>query len=313
MICINLFFDASYCEAALVTAHQIHITAPPDWSIQLNYLFEQRPIRDAADLIANFAVLISQTRQIHSIGIDSNSINQISRYHFNNSVIFKALTPLFCNSDYPITIDAGFVAGDQIDLVYQDWLNGCIELNASQDTIMCVYTNNNHEEVSGPLRNLFVEPKIYPMGCVLGFSRQKYLSRDVPRRLLNNYGQYYTSLTWPEQDLLYITSGHDELLPLKRRDLLKIETLPVSSPVNDDVFELGKPFGLHKIAGSLKPWHSWVLNPKRKLYLKARQLLTGEFQQLESSFIQNHRHNQVIRHFAVGFLAEYERYLISHP
>jgi hypothetical protein len=70
-------------------------------------------------------------------------------------------------------------------------------------------------------------------------------------------------------------------------------------------------FMLYKIIGTLKPWKSWVLDPKKKYYLERRENILGNNNFLSSSVVMNNRFK--VNHEALyrAFLSKYESELIN--
>ena len=110
-------------------------------------------------------------------------------------------------------------------------------------------------------------------GQFIIFNKEVIDSRDISRKLVESFNRLLPtgSLQMPEQDLVNLTMGKDELFPIydfpsKSSDLTLFAKLTNSDMTSPE--DLSNKCARFKFVGSFKPWHLWVTNPDKQIFLK---------------------------------------------
>ena len=289
-VAASILFDASYIECALLTAFELTKRSKKFHHIYLLYLSSDGPDdEEARTLLATFSGRCSGTVPVRAIVV-KNTLGSFNAYHFNNSVIYKAIIPsMLPHEPYIINIDAGILLGQRFDN-FVDSITSSL-CTADAQWILSAHCISPDGNMSGALAQ---EPRnsLYPAGALIFFHTANYLARDWYSRYIDNYSRWGTHLRYAEQELVCLTAQEGELKALPSINDINVHQLNLEvltsdiqrlslSEVEDCVF--------FKFAGSVKPWKYWVLDPNKALYTERRQRMEQEFVISGLALIEKHR------------------------
>ena len=313
-VAISILFDSAYIESALVTAHDVLVRFQGASKIYLIYLLSD-PVEDqeCLDVIRNFCGRFGDKVPIVPITL-KNSLAQFSAYHFNNSIIYKALIPsIIQHEPFLMNIDAGILLGDRFDELWQD-ISAQVE-RKSGDWVVGAHCHDPAESGLMP-KTLIDHPhsELYPAGNLLLFNCSQYHKRNWHERFIGNYLKFIAELKYAEQELICLTAEEGEILPLpfiERRitPFLGVNVLNGSAPplpiscLKDCIF--------FKFVGSFKPWKYWVLDPNKSIYTKRRAELEAQFPLAGINIIEQYRASLPREDWALGFLKAYDVHLLN--
>jgi lipopolysaccharide biosynthesis glycosyltransferase len=268
--CFTVCFDQNYIEPALLTAFELlQNGAIP---LYLVYIENEDDSAESLAILQAFEARVGGDG-LRMIKVKNNVFDKFEKYHFTNSILYKVLIPSIVEHDYVINIDAGFLLGEK----YAEFISAldlCLTQSYPSDFVVGAFCGASEEELPAHLRRHPYHPR-YPTGGVLLFNRKKYQAGDFYTRLVRTYFTYKNELVWAEQDLLCLLLVAEELQELPMKSTVLIEQLGVEGLLKNARSEAwSKDFSLYKIAGTLKPWKYWVLDPRKKFYLVRRHALT---------------------------------------
>jgi lipopolysaccharide biosynthesis glycosyltransferase len=308
-IAISILFDSAYLEPALVTAHEVLTRILRIPKLYLIYLLagnedDQENIRIVQDFCSRFGSEVS----IVPISLQ-NTLAKLSVYHFNNSIIYKALIPSIVHGElFIMNLDAGILLGSEFAAFWLD-----INERVEQDFGAWIIGAHCHEPaVFMPLAlQAYHHNEFYPAGNLLIFNSTQYNRQKWHERLLGNFLKFMPDLNYAEQELMCLTAEQGEIMPLTSADkritpFLGLDTL------------LGQAEQMHiscledclffKFVGSLKPWKYSVLDPNKSIYTKRRAELEVRFPLSGIPVIEQHR-SKFNEEWASAFQKAYDVFL----
>ena len=190
---------------------------------------------------------------------DSPFKNFQGAFHFPDIVFAKLLLPNLFGDELVAFIDSGYLVIDPPRFV--KWLKSTIESFESSELPIAMpsppYSEGSRWNVAG--------------GFIL-FNSGKYKELKILERLVRRFNELLptNALQMPEQDLINSTIGEKELfaiqdIPHRLADLTKFAKL-----LNLGILglkDLKGQYSLFKFVGSFKPWHLWVVNPDKQIFL----------------------------------------------
>jgi len=183
-------------------------------------------------------------------------------HHFPDVVFVKLLVPHLLKNRLVVYIDGGYLIRNHIGFAM--WMRASIEklLMIDRPLAMPRALPNENEQTG-----------IYKVAAgIMLFDTRKYLASGFSVRLLNTFfiACHTGKLQMPEQNLIELTLSPDEILILDDTPQL-LSDLCEWSKLKDvgihNVYDLPLDIALFKFVGSFKPWHYWVLNPDKSLFL----------------------------------------------
>lgn len=309
-VAATILFDASYIECALLTAFELTQRSKKFHHIYLLYLSDDGPDdEEARSLLAAFCARSTGTVAVSAIVV-KNTLDSFNAYHFNNSIIYKAIIPsVLPHEPYILNIDAGILLGKRFDA----FVDSITSSHCTDDAqwILSAHCISPEDNMTGPLAQ---EPRnsLYPAGALFFFHTANYLARDWYSRYIDNYSRWQKLLRYAEQELICLTALEGELRALPSADDIHVRTLGVDvingvkerlplSDADDCVF--------FKFAGSLKPWKYWVLDPNKGIYTARRQTMEEQFVVSGYGLIEKHRELATRADWVRTFQQGYELYL----
>lgn len=264
-IAASILFDCGYIECALVTAFELSQRSKNFHHIYLLYLSSDGPDdTQAQTLLAAFCARFQGVVAI----VVKNTLGAFNAYHFNNSIIYKALIPsVLPHEPYILNIDAGILLGQRFDAFVD-------EITRSHCTKEAQWILSAHciDPASNMPETLADVPcnSLYPAGAVFFFHSANYLACNWFARYTQNFSHWKGKLRYAEQELICLTAAEGELRALPSVDDIHVRTLSTdvlngekqrlaASDAEDCVF--------FKFAGSLKPWKYWVLDPNKGIFV----------------------------------------------
>jgi hypothetical protein len=309
-VAASILFDASYIECALLTAFELTQRSTRFHHIYLLYLSDDGPDdAEAGTLLAAFRARCTGSVPVSAIVV-KNTLGSFNAYHFNNSIIYKAIIPsVLPHESYILNIDAGILLGQRFDAFVDDITRS--HCTADAQWILSAHCINPEDNMTGALAQ---EPRnsLYPAGALFFFHTANYLARDWYRRYIAKYSQWQKQLRYAEQELICLTATEGELRALPAADDIHVRTLGVDvlngvkerlplSDADDCVF--------FKFAGSVKPWKYWVLDPDKAIYTARRQTMEEQFVVSGYGLIERHRELATRADWVRTFQKWYELYL----
>ncbi len=308
-IAISILFDSAYIEPALVTAHDVFTRLARIPKLYLIYLLSgSKEDLENIRIIQNFCSRFGSEVSIVPITLQ-NTLAKLSVYHFNNSIIYKALIPSIVQGEpFIMNLDAGILLGAQFEEFWRD-----INARVEQDVGDWIVGAHCHEPTEFMPHALQAHPhsNYYPAGNLLLFNSAQYNRQKWHERLLGNYLKFMPDLNYAEQELMCLTAEQSEIMPLP-----SVESR-ITPFLGLDVL-LGKAEQLHfscldnclffKFVGSLKPWKYSVLDPNKFIYTKRRAELEARFPLLGIPVIERHR-SAFQEEWALAFLKSYDVFL----
>ena len=236
-----------------------------------------------------------------------NTLGGFSAYHFNNSIIYKAILPsIIPHESFLMNIDAGILPGNE----FAGFLREIDEsLCASADSwIIGAHCHATEDRLPAPLSE---RPHncLYSAGNILLFNTAQYERGGWYNRYVSNYLACQSYLKYAEQELICLTATEGELIPLPGFDRRitpflglevfygKAERLPTSCAEESLFF---------KFVGSLKPWKYWVLDPNKSLYTRRRAVLEEKFQLSGIPLIERNRMSAPREDYIATFMKAYD-------
>ena len=309
-VAASILFDASYTECALLTAFELLHRSNKFHSIYLLYLSSDEPQdQQAQELLATFCARFQGQVPVYAISV-KNTLNTFQAYHFNNSIIYKALIPsLLPHEPYILNIDAGILLGQRFDAFVDNFIDShCTDGARWILSAHCIDPVTNMPDTLAHMpRN-----SLYPAGAIFFFHTANYLSRNWFERYIHNFNHLQSLLHYAEQELICLTALDGELRELPFVNDIHVRTLGAdvlnntqeqlpASDAEDCVF--------FKFAGSFKPWKYWVLDPNKAIYIRRRQDLEQQFTLSGHGLIEHHRELVPRSDWARLYQQAYELYL----
>jgi hypothetical protein len=276
-LALTIIFDANYVEPGLVTACDLARSIPSDFDLILVFIksSEESINLEISQLIGEVILQYAGVKNINAISLNSSLFENFNRYHFTNSILYKLLLPQIVEYYYILNIDAGFLSGDRIGILYENCRKVMDSHEFENAAVGAVCTPAN-VDLPVELRR-HSHSLLYPAGGIFLFNVEAYRRINLFDRLISKYHTFKDGLIWAEQDLLCLTAREGELLNLNFEEPILIEQLSIQGCWDAAPSQAETAlFMLYKITGTLKPWKYWVLDPKKKFYLKRRnEVLSG--------------------------------------
>ena len=191
---------------------------------------------------------------------DSPFKNFSGSFHFPDIVFAKLLLPCLFPDEIIAFIDSGFIVTNKRSLKkwFQEIETSFRRSNLSMGMPTATWKPNNQWSVNGQF---------------IIFNKKEFESQKILSRLVGSFNELLPtgSLQMPEQDLVNLTIGKDELFPIfnfpnKTSDLVLFAELTNRGIIS--ARDLVGKCALFKFVGSFKPWHYWVTNPDKQIFLK---------------------------------------------
>lgn len=313
-LAVTVLFDQSYIEPALLTAYELIRCASRIDKIYLLLLSSEDPDDvDAQEILAEFVEKFNGHIKVSAVHI-KNTLQGFQKFHFNNSIIYKALIPsAIPHEHYILNLDAGFLLGQR----FNRFLESMIESHQSDtnDWIISAHCINPEENLSLELAGM-PHNTLYPAGGLLLFNCKNYSNQGWFRRYTKNFELLSSRLTYAEQELICLTADGGELRTLGLMD--EVHTKQLSNAVLEGrqaPLQYGETddCALFKFTGSFKPWKYWVLDPDKRLYSIRRAALESEFQLTGIPLIEKHREHATRPDWIRAFQQSYERHILRDP
>lgn len=309
---ISIVFDANYIEPALLTAFETKaFTQHGAEEIILIYLYEGTVDEESKTVLEAFLSSNQDGLPIRIITVKKD-IGEFMRFHFNNSIIYKILTPSFFGDRFILNIDAGICLGNRFG-EFLSFIDAETQRPSdSNHWIVKAFCHDPTELIPENLKKL-PRNQFYPAATVMLFNGKRYALSSCFNRLLKNYACLHPYLQLAEQELLCLTFESGEIAPLPedmRGDarFLSLDSLAdASQEWPDDTFADCTFF---KIVGTIKPWKLWVLDPNKRFYLKRRASLESVFPLSIFRNIVHQRMTACSDIFKDAFLKSYETSLL---
>lgn len=308
----SLVFDAPYLEPALLTAFELRRVAERFEQVVLVLLDDAAgEVAEAAELVGRFCQRMNQLGGLSYRAIQLHGgLPTFSAYHFNASILYKAIAPSFVPGDgWLLNIDAGILLGDRFEACLDQAI---AELETDEDWLLAAHTHETEGRIPERLRAL-PHHALYPAGNLLLFHPQRCRAAHWHERFLAGCMAWHEHLRYAEQELICLLAKPYELraLPFAEQRcalFLGLERLLGQAPwpqpqlADDSVF--------FKIVGSIKPWKQWVLDPLKAIYLQRRQALEAVFPLTGLALIERHRQHCSHEPWRQGFYQAYEAQLL---
>lgn len=182
------------------------------------------------------------------------------KFHFTSIVFVKLMLPELFKDKFITFIDSGYLIPNPQN--FKKWLNNTIFRFKNSDLPLAIrssqYNTKGRWSVAG--------------GFII-FNKDKYHEIQALERMIQKFQELLPTnlLQMPEQDLINYTLGESELLaiydyPYYKADLTEYAKLTkrgISS-----LEDLAESYSLFKFSGSMKPWHLWVTNPDKQIFLR---------------------------------------------
>lgn len=234
---------------------------------------------------------------------DSPFKNFAGTFHFPGIVFAKLLLPNLFSEEIIAFIDSGFIVTNKCSL--KKWFQK-IEVsfrgsNLSMGMPTAPWASNNQWSVNGQF---------------IIFNKTIFESHKILNKLIDSFNELLPtgSLQMPEQDLVNLTIGEDELFPIydfpnKISDLVLYAELLSKGITSAE--DLARECALFKFVGSFKPWHYWVTNPDKQIFLKR---VSDVSDALDIPLVKNTQFYQILpteekMNWAVGQSYQYSTYL----
>jgi lipopolysaccharide biosynthesis glycosyltransferase len=311
-IALTILFDENYVEPALVTLCDLIRFAPVNFNFILVFMESQNDQvnSDVSNLLNNVLNNIDSVNKVEAIKFKGVIFDKFEKYHFTNSILYKLILPELLNYDFIVNIDAGFLSGKKIQNFF-DYLLTIIEEPLFLNSLIGAICYPSSKDLSNALR-VFKHNTMYPMGGILFFNSESYKKSKFFDRLISGYSNYKDQLVWAEQDLLCMVAAEGELYNLNIQDTLFLENLSVQGYLDSESSRVyDASFMLYKVTGTIKPWKTWVFDPKKKYYLDRREDVMRNFNFSDSLTISNNRFQVTHELIYKAFLAECEKRLFN--
>ncbi len=276
-VCFTVTFDRTYLEPSVITLYEL-------WASRDSRVKEIVGIiiltdSDRADPnIHNDLHVLKQLIYVTNgseLGIKiimvRDNLPQIRSIHFNNVVIHKLLSPTYVDTtaDFQLNLDAGFLVGEKFNKLVSCFLG---QLSSLSGAVLGLLGEDNLQLLPSPFREA-TELDFYPKGGVLLFNRASYLVRKKDVKFLEIYKNFFNNFVYPDQELLSIGLSPGEIVRLVDFDCQSVfirNLFPDYTLRGANTRIANSEFSLYKIAGLLKPWHYFVLDPEKSTYLSRR-------------------------------------------
>ena len=312
-IALSVIFDENYVEPALVTIFDLVRFAPADFDIFLVYMESSNAEvnTDITNLVTNAINSISSTNKVSAIKFKSKIFDRFEKYHFTNSILYKLILPELLQHDYIVNIDAGFLSGSEIDKLFEYLLSVVAEPQFSSSCAVGSVCFPSPKDLPAEL-SVLKHNKLYPTGGILLFNCENYRKSKLFDRLSSGYSLHKDQLVWAEQDLLCLIAEEGELHSLDLHGGILTENLSIQGYLQfESSIALSSTFMLYKVTGTLKPWKSWVFDPKKKFYLDRRESVMKNLNFSDSSVVLNNRFQVTHQPLYRAFLSAFEQKLID--
>jgi lipopolysaccharide biosynthesis glycosyltransferase len=263
---------------------------------------------EAKQILLSFCEKVSGTVQVIPIGL-VNTLEPLETFHFNNSIIYKALIPsIVPDEEFILNLDAGLLPGAR----FEDLLKKIFSDLVLRDSewVLGAYCSSSEKDL---VQNLlaFEHNSLYPAGVMMLFNTKNYVKVGWSNRYLKNYEKYKNLLVYAEQDLICLTARQDEIIELPYPALQKVIFLrAVFQKTNfTKALNSNRDYTFLKLAGSFKPWHYWVLDPNKLVYLQRRAELEKIFPLRGKVTIENQRIKALRPEWPIQFARAYDEYL----
>ena len=309
-VATSILFDANYLEPALVTAYELVRASKYIKCIYLVFLGNNsEEDAQARAAIGRFRSLFDNDVTIYATEL-VNSLPAFSSLHYNNSIIYKALIPSAIPSEpLLLNVDPGTLLGEDFP-AFLAHVDQALHADAG-DWVIAAHCMSAEAKNAAQLRGL-PHNSLYPWGNTLLFNTTRYLTGNWHGRLLNNYLQHHSLLKAADEELIYLTAGEGELVPLPDGDKMHYPILG-AAVLDGSAQALPASYAdrsvLIKFGGSLKPWKYWVLDPNKAIYLRRRQLLQDLLPLSEIPLIEKNRSAALRQEWPLAFQQAYENYL----
>ena len=312
MLVTTIIFDSNYVEPAIVTAYELCKFSNDIKKIILIFINSKKEEdASALKLATEFCQFARKYIPIDIIQVE-NSLEPYQAYHFNNSIIYKALIPsIVPNEEFVLNIDAGVLPGAEFS-------NLLVKINSlckpNSNWIIGANCESASLHLSPPLSSLQHNP-LYPSGIILLFNIREYFSANWHSRFIEKYLLLKESLVLAEQDLICITAEDNELIELpdsSRHKILHLgdKSLKGEAPTLDNTTFQDCTF--YKIVGSFKPWNYWVLDPNKALYTSRRADMELEFKISGHPLIEVKRNKSIREEWPLQFYNLYDHYILRN-
>lgn len=310
-IAASMLFDSTYIECALLTAYEV---SQRDGGIEaLHLIFLSRGGEEDAEartMLTQFCATVQGPVRLCPIEV-SNVLPDFKSYHFNNSIIYKALIPkLLPDLPYILNLDAGILLGREFDGYVQELIDTLCHADAQW---VIAGNCNDAAKVLSPEQLQMPHHEKYAGGAVLFFNGRQYHASQWDRRYLAAYQAWHGILRYAEEELICLVSQSHELTDLPRKGQLKVHALGpnvlhgVCPPLPDDIADEGVYF---KFMGSIKPWKYWVLDPDKAIYTRRRQRLEAVFTLGGRALIESQRRACLRPEWIESYQIAYDAYLM---
>jgi lipopolysaccharide biosynthesis glycosyltransferase len=292
--CITVLFDQNYVEPALVTAIEILEVKPENVDFYLIYLCRQNDSTDVINLLSAFS---ANSDRVKLIKLADTALPVFNVYHFTNSIIYKLLIPSIVNAHFILNIDAGTILGKKFPSFLSKTQALC-EHAGRNDFVVEAYCDASQDKL--PTRLLDApHNKLYPWGWILLFNKEAYQKINLFDATMTKFKIHQSQLVYAEQDLLCLLLEEGQLIEFDNKDELVCENLTLDGLINDERSEgIGGNYCFYKVAGTLKPWKYWVLDPKKEFYLRRRLRLCAHVEIDSYGIIGVNRHS--VNHLALA-------------
>jgi hypothetical protein len=312
-IAASILFDANYLEPALVTANEL--IRPPSLFSTLYLVYLTGTQEDnllVVGLLSKFLAGARGETSVHAIQLE-NTMAPFTKYHFNNSIIYKPLIPsIIAGEPFIVNIDAGVLRGREFDGFVENFVSDlCHDRSEWVLSAICDSAEGQIPAalVGGPYN------KLYPAGQFLLFNSRMYSWSNWQSRYIHNYSVFYQHLLYAEQELMCLTALEGELVALPGAESVVVAQL------NGDVL-YGKSERLpdtyaekcvsFKFGGSIKPWKYWVLDPNKSIYTRRRALLESWCVLASNPLIEKNRAMTIRQEWPLDFLKAFDFYLLRN-
>lgn len=265
--------DSNYIEPAFVTILSIAAQFIQNVFVTLIYLAgnedDANSNEESFRLIQRFEKLLKieyPELNFSSIILHSSYFLEFERYHFNRSNLQKLTFPeIFREEKTCISIDAGMILGKELKVLLE-------EISSDEQFTVKAFTKCS-DECMPKNQKRFKRNKYYPAGGILAFNNNNYMKANILNRLVSGFEIFRSDLIYPEQDLMCLTLIDNELKAFNHK--FKYFNIDMTDQENWSKFRINeyknlyieKDFLYMKHIGSFKPWHKWVLNPIKSIYL----------------------------------------------
>ena len=210
------------------------------------------------DSLHSIASKLQQQIEVHAL-TNSPYKNFKQTFHFPDVVFVKLLLPSLFNDQLVLFLDSGVLITNRSAFV--SWLQKLVHQFLKSNLGIGMPTKswelNNRWAVKGVF--IIYKPSIFK-------------NLGIHDRLVSSFNKLITSdiLKMPEQDLIDLTLGKDELFPIYDLPFISSDLTLFANLLNKNIIVSDdlKDYAIFKFVGSFKPWFLWVLNPDKQIFLK---------------------------------------------